>query len=275
MPAVPDFPPAPDKVAVRRALISVSDKTGLINAARSLAAAGVELVSTGGTSKAIADAGLPVKDISDLTGFPEMMDGRVKTLHSIVHGGLLGVRDAPEHAKAMADHGIGGIDLVYVNLYPFEQTVAAGADFETCVENIDIGGPAMIRSAAKNHGYVCVCTEIADLEEVLGELQASGTTSLELRKKLLHAETEEMFRRVRAHLADCERAGFERRAQREAGQLRLAHKDAGRGRRDQRARLACGERGGEGGGGQRHAYCLLGASDRVDHAVGEPIDLPG
>ena len=184
MPAAPDFPPAPDHVPVRRALLSVSDKTGLVDAARALAAAGVELVSTGGTAKAIADAGLPVKDISDLTGFPEMMDGRVKTLHPIVHGGLLGVRDAPEHAKAMADHGIGGIDLVYVNLYPFEQTVAAGGDYETCVENIDIGGPAMIRSAAKNHGYVAVCTEIADMAEVLAELAANGGTTLSLRKRL-------------------------------------------------------------------------------------------
>lgn len=184
MPAAPDFPPAPDRVAPKRALISVSDKTGLIEAARALAGLGVQLVSTGGTRKAIADAGLAVKDISDLTGFPEMMDGRVKTLHPIVHGGLLGVRDAPEHKKAMDEHGIGGIDLVYVNLYPFEQTVAAGADFATAVENIDIGGPAMIRSAAKNHGYVAVCTELADLEAVLAELKADGATSLELRKRL-------------------------------------------------------------------------------------------
>jgi phosphoribosylaminoimidazolecarboxamide formyltransferase/IMP cyclohydrolase len=184
VPAAPDFPAAPDRAPLKRALLSVSDKTGLVEAARVLAAAGVELVSTGGTRKAIADAGLPVKDISDLTGFPEMMDGRVKTLHPIVHGGLLGVRDAPDHAKAMADHAIGGIDLVYVNLYPFESTVAAGADYATAVENIDIGGPAMIRSAAKNHGYVAVCTELADLEEVLAELQADGTTSLGLRKRL-------------------------------------------------------------------------------------------
>ena len=184
MPAAPDFPPAPDKVPVRRALISVSDKTGLIEASKQLAALGVELVSTGGTRKAIADAGLPVKDISDLTGFPEMMDGRVKTLHPIVHGGLLGVRDAPEHAKAMADHGIGAIDLVYVNLYPFEQTVAAGGDYETCVENIDIGGPAMIRSAAKNHGYVAICTDIDDMAEVLAELADGGATTLALRKRL-------------------------------------------------------------------------------------------
>ena len=125
-------------VKVARALLSVSDKTGLSELGQALARHGVELVSTGGTRKAIADAGLPVKDISELTGFPEMMDGRVKTLHPIVHGGLLGVRDAPEHAAAMAEHGIGGIDLVYVNLYPFEQTAASGADFATCVENIDM-----------------------------------------------------------------------------------------------------------------------------------------
>jgi phosphoribosylaminoimidazolecarboxamide formyltransferase/IMP cyclohydrolase len=184
VPAAPDFPPAPDRHPIKRALISVSDKTGLVDAAKALSALGVELVSTGGTRKAIADAGLAVKDISELTGFPEMMDGRVKTLHPIVHGGLLGVRDAPEHAAAMAQHGIGGIDLVYVNLYPFEATIAAGADYATAVENIDIGGPAMIRSAAKNHGYVCVCTEIGDVEEVLAELQADGTTSLDLRKRL-------------------------------------------------------------------------------------------
>lgn len=184
MPAAPDFPAAPDRAPIRRALISVSDKTGLINAAKALAEMGVELVSTGGTRKAIADAGLAVKDISELTGFPEMMDGRVKTLHPVVHGGLLGVRDAPEHRQAMEEHGIGGIDLVYVNLYPFESTVASGADYANAVENIDIGGPAMIRSAAKNHGYVAVCTEIADVEEVLAELQAEGTTGLDLRKKL-------------------------------------------------------------------------------------------
>ena len=184
MPAAPDFPPAPDKVVVRRALISVSDKTGLIEAAQKLAALGVELVSTGGTRKAIADAGLAVKDISDLTGFPEMMDGRVKTLHPVVHGGLLGVRDAPAHKAAMDEHGIGAIDLVYVNLYPFEQTVAAGGDYDTCVENIDIGGPAMIRSAAKNHGYVAICTGPADMADVLAELADGGATSLSLRKTL-------------------------------------------------------------------------------------------
>ena len=184
MPAAPEFPPAPDRAPIRRALISVSDKTGLVQAARALAGLGVELVSTGGTAKAIADAGLAVKDISELTGFPEMMDGRVKTLHPVVHGGLLGVRDAPHHKAAMDEHGIGGIDLVYVNLYPFEQTVASGADFALGVENIDIGGPAMIRSAAKNHGYVAVCTQIGDVTEVLAELAIDGATSLALRKRL-------------------------------------------------------------------------------------------
>ena len=184
VPAAPDFPPAPDRVAVKRALISVSDKTGLVEAAQALAAMGVELVSTGGTKAAIAAAGLAVKDVADLTGFPEMMDGRVKTLHPVVHGGLLGVRDAPEHRRAMDEHGIGAIDLVYVNLYPFEATVAKGGDFASCVENIDIGGPAMIRSAAKNHGYVAVCTEPADLQEVLAALAADGATSLSLRKSL-------------------------------------------------------------------------------------------
>ncbi len=180
----PAFPKPADLAPIKRALISVSDKTGLIEAAQVLAAHGVELISTGGTRAAIAAAGLAVKDISEITGFPEMMDGRVKTLHPIVHGGLLGVRDAPEHAKAMAEHGIGGIDLVYVNLYPFEETVARGGDFEACVENIDIGGPAMIRSAAKNHGYVAVCTAPEDLAEVLEALKSEGGTRLAQRKTL-------------------------------------------------------------------------------------------
>jgi phosphoribosylaminoimidazolecarboxamide formyltransferase / IMP cyclohydrolase len=183
MPAAPNYPAAPDLAPIRRALISVSDKTGLIDTAKALAAAGVELVSTGGTRAAIAAAGLPVKDVSDLTGFPEMMDGRVKTLHPIVHGGLLGVRDAPEHAAAMSEHGIGPIDLLYVNLYPFEATVAGGGDFAACVENIDIGGPAMIRSAAKNHGYVAVCTAPEDMAEVVEALKSGGTT-LALRRQM-------------------------------------------------------------------------------------------
>ncbi len=185
MPAAPDFPPAPDQVRVKRALISIYDKSDLVQTAQALHDLGVELVSTGGTKAAIAKAGLPVKDVADLTGFPEMMDGRVKTLHPVVHGGLLGVRDAPEHAKAMAEHNIGPIDLLYVSLYPFEQTVAAGGDFGHCIENIDIGGPAMIRSASKNHGYVAVCTGPEDIAEVIAALKASGGhTDLSLRKSL-------------------------------------------------------------------------------------------
>jgi len=184
MPAAPDFPPAPDRVKPRRALISLSDKTGLEGAARALHAAGVELVSTGGTRAAIAGLGLPVKDVSQLTGFPEMMDGRVKTLHPVVHGGLLGVRDAPAHAEAMTAHGIGPIDLVWIDLYPFEATVEGGGAFEAAVENIDIGGPAMIRSGAKNHGYVAVVVDAAGMDEVLAALEAEGATSLDLRKRL-------------------------------------------------------------------------------------------
>jgi phosphoribosylaminoimidazolecarboxamide formyltransferase/IMP cyclohydrolase len=183
MPAAPNYPSPPDLVPIRRALISVSDKTGLMDTAQALAAAGVELVSTGGTRAAIAAAGLAVKDVADLTGFPEMMDGRVKTLHPVVHGGLLGVRDAADHAAAMTQHGIGAIDLLYVNLYPFEATVAGGGDFAACVENIDIGGPAMIRSAAKNHGYVAVCTAPEDMAEVVEALKSGGTT-LALRRRL-------------------------------------------------------------------------------------------
>ena len=184
MPAAPDFPPPPDRVIPKRALISLSDKSGLENAARTLRELGVELVSTGGTRAAIEGFGLPVKDVADLTGFPEMMDGRVKTLHPVVHGGLLGVRDAPTHAQAMAEHGIGPIDLVWIDLYPFEATVAAGGGFEAAVENIDIGGPAMIRSSAKNHGYVAVCVDKAGLDEALAALEADGATSLDLRKRL-------------------------------------------------------------------------------------------
>jgi phosphoribosylaminoimidazolecarboxamide formyltransferase/IMP cyclohydrolase len=180
----PAFPPAPDFAPVRRALISVSDKTGLTEMARDLADLGVELISTGGTRAAIAAAGIAVKDVSEITGFPEMMDGRVKTLHPAVHGALLGVRDAPGHAQAMEAHGIAGIDLLYVNLYPFEATVAAGADLDTAIENIDIGGPAMIRSAAKNHAYVAVCVEPADVVEVMEALQRDGGTPLALRRRL-------------------------------------------------------------------------------------------
>ena len=171
-------------VTLRRALISVSDKTGLIDQARRLAALGVELVSTGGTSKALKEAGLAVKDVSELTGFPEMMDGRVKTLHPAVHGGLLYLRDNPSHVKDAADHAIAPIDLIYVNLYPFEATAQSGADFETCIENIDIGGPAMLRAAAKNGAFVAVCTDGGDVDAVLAEAEATGAVSPALLRKL-------------------------------------------------------------------------------------------
>ena len=170
---------------ITRALLSVSDKTGLVDLARALADYGVELISTGGTAKALADAGLKVVDVSALTGFPEMMDGRVKTLHPKVHGALLAIRGNPEHTKAMEEHGIKPIDLLVVNLYPFEATVAKGASFDDCIENIDIGGPAMIRAAAKNHADVTVVVEPDDYEKVLGELaQHTGMTTLELRQAL-------------------------------------------------------------------------------------------
>ncbi|MBT0957954.1 bifunctional phosphoribosylaminoimidazolecarboxamide formyltransferase/IMP cyclohydrolase [Alphaproteobacteria bacterium KMM 3653] len=170
---------------IRRALLSVSDKTGLAEFGTALAEMGCELVSTGGTAKALREAGLTVADVADLTGFPEMMDGRVKTLHPVVHGGLLAVRGNAEHEAAMEAHGIGPIDLVVVNLYPFEATVAAGGDYNTCIENIDIGGPAMIRSAAKNHDGVCVVVDTEDYAAVLAELEANGgKTGLAFRQGL-------------------------------------------------------------------------------------------
>src|SRR5271167_3260131 len=170
---------------VTRALLSVSNKTGLIEFARALVIHGVELVSTGGTAKAIAEAGLKVRDVSELTGFPEMMDGRVKTLHPKVHGGLLAIRANAGHAAAMAAHGIAAIDLLVVNLYPFEDTAAKGASFDDCIENIDIGGPAMIRAAAKNHGDVAVIVEPGDYTELAAELAAhGGSTTLALRRRL-------------------------------------------------------------------------------------------
>ncbi len=147
---------------IRRALLSVSDKTGLAELGGALARHGVELVSTGGTAKALRAAGLEVRDISELTGFPEMMDGRVKTLHPKVHGGLLAVRDDPAHVAAMTEHDIGAIDLVVVNLYPFAATVARGAARGDVIENIDIGGPSMVRSAAKNHAFVAIVTDPAN-----------------------------------------------------------------------------------------------------------------
>jgi phosphoribosylaminoimidazolecarboxamide formyltransferase / IMP cyclohydrolase len=170
---------------IARALLSVSDKSGLVDFARALAGGGIELVSTGGTAKALKDAGLPVIDVAELTGFPEMMDGRVKTLHPKVHGGLLAMRDNREHAAAMQTHDIRPIDLLVVSLYPFEETVAKGASFEDCIENIDIGGPAMIRAAAKNHNDVAVVVDAGDYAPLLDELKAqNGATTLALRKRL-------------------------------------------------------------------------------------------
>ncbi len=166
-------------IRIARALLSVSDKTGIVDLGRALADRGVELVSTGGTASALRDAGLVVRDVADLTGFPEMMDGRVKTLHPMVHGGLLAVRDDPGHAASMQEHGIGAIDLVVVNLYPFAATVAKGADRDMIIENIDIGGPSMVRSAAKNHAYVAIVTDPADYAIVAG-----GETTLDDRKRL-------------------------------------------------------------------------------------------
>ena len=177
--------PAPDLVPVRRALLSVFDKTGLVDFAKALAASGVELVSTGGTAKTIAEAGLAVRDVSELTGFPEIMDGRVKTLHPSVHGALLGIRDDAEHAKAMRDHHIEPIDLVVSNLYPFEEVRRSGAGYASIVENIDIGGPAMIRASAKNHAYVAIVTDPADYASVVNALEMNlGSLSLEFRKML-------------------------------------------------------------------------------------------
>ena len=173
-----------DLVPVRRALISLSDKSGLEALAAGLARHKVEIVSTGGTAAGLRETGAQVRDISDLTGFPEMMDGRVKTLHPKVHGGLLGVRDNPEHTAAMEEHDIAPIDLVVVNLYPFLNTVMSGADRDAIIENIDIGGPSMVRSAAKNHAHVAILTDPADYALLLDQLDANGGTTLDFRKKL-------------------------------------------------------------------------------------------
>jgi phosphoribosylaminoimidazolecarboxamide formyltransferase/IMP cyclohydrolase len=173
-----------DQIPVRRALISVSDKTGLVDLGRGLADRGVELLSTGGTAKALREAGLTVCDVSEVTGFPEMMDGRVKTLHPMVHGGLLALRNDPAHVAAMEEYRIGTIDLLVVNLYPFEATVAKGAGWDECIENIDIGGPAMIRAAAKNHAFVTVVTDVEDYDKLLGDLdQHDGATCPGFRRK--------------------------------------------------------------------------------------------
>ncbi|MDP7151640.1 MAG: bifunctional phosphoribosylaminoimidazolecarboxamide formyltransferase/IMP cyclohydrolase [Paracoccaceae bacterium] len=170
---------------VRRALLSVSDKTGLTALGQALAARGVELLSTGGSAKALRDAGLTVRDVSEVTEFPEMMDGRVKTLHPRVHGGLLALRDNDDHVAAMNAHGIGGIDLLVVNLYPFEAALARGAGYDEMIENIDIGGPAMIRAAAKNHGFVTTVVDVQDYQALLAELDAhDGATSYGFRQRL-------------------------------------------------------------------------------------------
>ena len=174
-----------DLVPVTRALISVSDKTGLIELGQALAAQGIEILSTGGTAKALRAAGVAVVEVADHTGFPEMMDGRVKTLHPKIHGGLLALRDDARHVASMRDHDIPPIDLLISSLYPFEQTVASGAGYADCVENIDIGGPAMIRAAAKNHAAVTVVVDAKDYQVVLDALAANeGATPLTLRRHL-------------------------------------------------------------------------------------------
>jgi phosphoribosylaminoimidazolecarboxamide formyltransferase/IMP cyclohydrolase len=173
-----------DIVAIRRALISVSDKAGLLGFATALAARGVEILSTGGTATALRAAGLAVVEVSDHTGFPEILDGRVKTLVPQIHGGILARRDRPTHLAELEEHGIAPIDLVVSNLYPFEATLAGGAGFADCVENIDIGGPALTRAAAKNHDFVAIVTEPGQYDAVLAELAAHGGTSLALRRKL-------------------------------------------------------------------------------------------
>ncbi|MCJ9669155.1 MULTISPECIES: bifunctional phosphoribosylaminoimidazolecarboxamide formyltransferase/IMP cyclohydrolase [unclassified Neorhizobium] len=177
--------PAPDRIRIRTALLSVSDKTGIIELAQALTEQGVKLLSTGGTHKAIAAAGLAVTDVSEVTGFPEIMDGRVKTLHPTVHGGLLAIRDDAEHVAAMKEHGIEGIDLTVINLYPFEEVRAAGGDYPTTVENIDIGGPAMIRASAKNHAYVTTVTDPSDYPALIEALRSNdGQTVYAFRQKL-------------------------------------------------------------------------------------------
>lgn len=171
-------------IPIKRALISVSDKSGLVEFAKSLADNGVEILSTGGSAKAIRDAGIAVTEVADYTGFPEMMDGRVKTLHPKVHGGFLALRDNPDHVAAMEKHDIKSIDLVAINLYPFEATVKSGADFHTCIENIDIGGPAMVRSAAKNYGFVTIVTDPTDYSIITAEMAGDGGTTQDTRKKM-------------------------------------------------------------------------------------------
>ena len=168
---------------IKTALISVSDKTGIEPFAKRLSMAGIRLLSTGGTARLLRDAGCDVTDVSEVTGFPEIMDGRVKTLHPAIHGGVLARRDKPEHLAALEEHGIGEIDMLVVNLYPFADTITRVGDFETAVENIDIGGPAMIRAAAKNHPFVTVVTDPSDYDEIADALDAGGTVSAEMRRR--------------------------------------------------------------------------------------------
>jgi phosphoribosylaminoimidazolecarboxamide formyltransferase/IMP cyclohydrolase len=173
-----------DERKIQRALVSVSDKSGLLQVAQVLVQYGVEILSTGGTAKALREAGIPVVDVSEYTGFPEIQDGRVKTLHPKIHGGLLGIRGNEKHEQQMSEHGISPIDLVIVNLYPFKETVAKGLDFDTCIENIDIGGPSMLRSAAKNHQSVCVLSSPSLYTEFIAEFtRLQGRTSLSLRRR--------------------------------------------------------------------------------------------
>ncbi|MEO0783553.1 MAG: bifunctional phosphoribosylaminoimidazolecarboxamide formyltransferase/IMP cyclohydrolase, partial [Pseudomonadota bacterium] len=212
----------PDLAPLSRALLSVSDKTGLVALGQALAARGVELLSTGGSAKTLRDAGLEVRDVADVTGFPEMMDGRVKTLHPMVHGGLLALRNNDAHKAAMETHGIGPIDLLVVNLYPFEETVAKGADYDTCIENIDIGGPAMIRAAAKNHAFVNVVVDVEDYDALLAELDInSGETTNAFRQRLAqtaYARTAAYDAAVSTWMADALEAPTPRRRA-VAGQL--------------------------------------------------------
>ena len=190
---------------IRRALISVYDKTGLVAFAKALVERGVTLISTGGSAKAIADAGLPVADVASVTGFPEMLDGRVKTLHPAIHAGVLARRDLETHQAALQKHGLQEIDLVVSSLYPFEATVASGAGWEDCIEKIDIGGPSLIRGAAKNHEFVTVITDPADYTTVLAEMDGNaGATTLPTRRRLAgqaYARTAEYDAAIAAWMA--------------------------------------------------------------------------
>lgn len=170
---------------IKRALISVSDKTGIAEFASELSGLGVEIISTGGTAKLLSESNIEVTKVADVTGSPEILGGRVKTLHPKIHGGILAIRDNEEHQEEMEENGITGIDMVVINLYPFEKTVESGADFAECVEQIDIGGPAMVRASAKNHKFVTILTDSSDYEQVLSEMRENnGVTSPETRRKL-------------------------------------------------------------------------------------------